>query len=72
MPHWDAAWPNSRARVHFNWKTISVAAWMTVWNFYFQIFEKAVGKEETILFLMHIQTLVVWNRLPADRKSVGR
>ena len=45
---------------------------MTVWNFYFQIFEKAVGKEETILFLMHIQTLVVWNRLPADRKSVGR
>ena len=34
---------------HFNLKTISVAAWMTVWNFYFQIFEKAVGKEETIL-----------------------
>jgi hypothetical protein len=32
---------------HFNWKTISVAAGMTVWNFYFQIFEKAVGKEET-------------------------
>ena len=36
---------------HFNWKTISVAAEMTVWNFYFQIFEKAVGKQETILFL---------------------
>jgi hypothetical protein len=39
---------------HFNWKTISVAAGMTVWNFYFQIFEKAVGKEETILFLTHL------------------
>ena len=25
---------------HFTWKTISVAAAMTLWNFYFQIFEK--------------------------------
>jgi hypothetical protein len=33
---------------HFNWKTISVAAGMTIWNFYFQIFEKAVGKEVTV------------------------
>jgi transposase len=61
---------------HFNWKTISVAAGMTVWNFYFQIFEKAVGKEETILFLTHLlryiktPLLVVWDRLPAHRSRL--
>jgi hypothetical protein len=55
---------------HFNWKTISVAAGMTIWNFYFEIFEK-VGKEETILFLAYLlrylgsSLLVVWDRLPA-------
>jgi hypothetical protein len=26
---------------------------MTIWNFYFQIFEKAVGKEEIITFLSY-------------------
>jgi transposase len=61
---------------HFNWKTISVAAGMTIWNFYFQIFEKAVGKEETILFLTHLlryiktPLLVVWDRLPAHRSRL--
>ena len=61
---------------HFNWKTISVAAGMTVWNFYFQIFEKAVGKQETILFLTHLlryiktPLLVVWDRLPAHRSRL--
>ena len=38
----------------FNWKTISVAAGMTWWNFYFQIFEKSIGKEEVVEFLMHL------------------
>ena len=64
---------------HFKGKTISVAAGMTVWNFYFQIFEKAVGQEETILFLTHLvryiktPLLVVWDRLPAHRsRRVGQ
>ena len=49
---------------------------MTVWNFYFQIFEKAVGKQETILFLTHLlryiktPLLVVWDRLPAHRSRL--
>ena len=61
---------------HFNWKTISVAAGMTLWNFYFEIFEKAVGKEETIIFLTHLlrylgsPLLVVWDRLPAHRSRL--
>jgi transposase len=61
---------------HFNWKTISVAAGMTIWNFYFQIFDKAVGKGETIIFLAHLlrhlksPLLVVWDRLPAHRSGM--
>lgn len=61
---------------HFNWKTISIAAGMTFWNFYFQIFDQAVGKEETVLFLAHLlqhlqrPLLVVWDRLPAHRSKM--
>ena len=63
---------------HFNWKTISIVAGMTFWNFYFRIFDKAVGKEETVVFLSDLlqylrrPLLVVWDRLPAHRsKLVG-
>ena len=61
---------------HFNWKTISVAAGMTLWNFYFQIFDKAVGKEEVVQFLTHLlrhlacPLLIVWDRLPAHRSRL--
>jgi transposase len=47
-----------------------------MWNFYFQIFDKAVGREETIGFLArllrHIQDplLIVWDRLPAHRSRL--
>ena len=57
-PHRCPTWaPRGRTPVlqyHFNWKTISVAAGMTWWNFYFQIFEKSIGKEEVVEFLMHL------------------
>ena len=49
---------------------------MTFWNFYFQIFDKAVGKEETVTFLTHLlrylktPLLVVWDRLPAHRSRL--
>jgi transposase len=62
---------------HFHWKTISVAGGLTLWNFYFQIFDKAVGKEETIIFLAHLlehlrrPLLVVWDRLPAHRSKLA-
>jgi len=51
---------------------------MTVWNFYFQIFEKAVGKEELIIFLAYLvrylkpRLLIVWDRLPAHRSRLVR
>ena len=58
---------------HFHWKTLSVAAGMTWWNFYFQIFEKVIGAVETVEFLLHLllhlagPLLTVWERLPAHR-----
>jgi len=51
---------------------------MTVWNFYFQIFEKAVGQEELIIFLAYLvrylksPLLIVWDRLPAHRSRLVR
>ncbi len=61
---------------HFNWKTISVAAAMTLWNFYFQIFEKAIAKEQVVEFLAYLvqqlpcPLLIVWDRLPAHRSRL--
>ena len=79
-PHRCRTWaPRGETPVlqyHFNWKTISVAAGMTLWNFYFQIFEKTIGKQEVVQFLMHLsrhiagQLLIVWDRLPAHRSGV--
>ena len=79
-PHRCRTWaPRGQTPVlqyHFIWKTISVAAGMTLWNFYFQIFDKAVGKEETVVFLTHLlrhiagPLLLVWDRLPAHRSRV--
>jgi hypothetical protein len=39
---------------HFNWKTLSVIAGVTVWNFYFEIFEQAIKSEQIIEFLKHL------------------
>ena len=61
---------------HFHCKTLSVAAGMTWWNFYFQIFEKAIGAVETGEFLLHLlrhlsgPLLIVWDRLPAHRSRL--
>lgn len=49
---------------------------MTFWNFYFQIFDTAVGKQETVVFLAHLlqriaaPLLVIWDRLPAHRSRL--
>jgi len=79
-PHRCRTWaPRGETPVlqyHFNWKTISVAAAMTLWNFYFQIFEKAIAKEQVVEFLAHLvqqlagPLLIVWDRLPAHRSRL--
>jgi transposase len=61
---------------HFNWKTLSIIAGLTIWNFYFQMFEKSIGSEQVIEFLKHLlrhipgDLLLVWDRLPAHRSRL--
>ena len=79
-PHRCRTWaPRGQTPVlqyHFNWKKISVAAGMTMWNFLFQIFPESMGKEEVVQFLGHLlrhlsgRLLIVWDRLPAHRSRL--
>jgi hypothetical protein len=61
---------------NFNWKSLSVAAGLTSWNFYFRIYAGAVKKEQVVDFLealmRHLRRplLVVWDRLPAHRSRL--
>ena len=49
---------------------------MTLWNFYFQIFEKAIAKEQVVAFLANLAQqiaapmLIIWDRLPAHRSRL--
>ena len=63
---------------NFNWKKLSAAAGITFRNFYFRLYEKAIGGPEVIDFLQalvrHIgrPLLVVWDGLPAHRSALVR
>ena len=61
---------------NFNWTRLSAAAGITFRNFYFRLYEKAMGSPEIIDFLKalvrHIRgpLLIVWDRLPAHRSRL--
>ena len=61
---------------HFNWKTLSVIAGITFWNFYFQLHEKSIKTAEVIEFLRHLlrhlsgPLLIIWDGLPAHRSRL--
>lgn len=46
---------------------------MTLWNFYFQLFDKGISKKEVVVFLCYLiqqissPLLIVWDRLPAHK-----
>jgi transposase len=58
---------------HFTWKTLSVVAGITFWNFYFRLFPGAIRSPQIIEFLTHLlrhlpgKLLIVWDGLPAHR-----
>ena len=78
-PHRCRTWaPRGQTPIlqyNFNWKSLSVAAGLTWWNFYFRIYTGAVKKEQVVDFLealvRHLDQplLVVWDRLPAHRQG---
>src|SRR5690349_12792627 len=54
----------------------SIIRYMTWWSFYFQIFDKAIGKEEIVEFLIRLlrhlpgPLLIIWDGLPAHRSRL--
>lgn len=63
---------------HFNWKTLSVIAGITLWNFYFRLYPGAIRAPQIVAFLKHLlrqipgNLLLVWDRLPAHRSRMVR
>jgi hypothetical protein len=53
-PHRCRTWaPRGQTPIlqyNFNWKTLSVAAGLTLWNFYFSIYAGAIKKEQVVDF----------------------
>ena len=69
-PHRYRTWaPRGETPVlqyHFRWKTLSLMAGMTWWNFYFKLFPGAIKAPQIIEFLQHLlrhlrrPLLVIW------------
>jgi transposase len=63
---------------NFKWKSLSAAAGLTAWNFYFRLYPGAVKSPQVLDFLSalvrHIRQplLLVWDRLPAHRSAMVR
>ena len=63
---------------HFTWKTLSVIAGITWWNFYFKLFPGAIKAPQIITFLQHLMhhlrrpLLVIWDGLPGHRSTAVR
>jgi len=59
----------------FNWKTLSVIAGVTWWNFYFKLFPGPIKEAQIIKFLQHLMRhlrrplLVIWDGLPGHRST---
>jgi len=60
----------------FNWKSLSVAAGLTAWNFYFRLYPGAIQSPPVVDFLNALvrairrPILPVWDRLPAHRSRM--
>src|SRR5947209_8123323 len=79
-PHRCRTWaPRGQTPIlefNFNWKSLSVAAGLTLWNFYFRIYAGAIKKEQVVDFLAALvrhlgqPLLIVWGRLPVHRSRL--
>ena len=60
----------------FNWDNLTIAAGITLWQFYFRLCEGTMGKEEIRDFLQHLwkqihkPILLIWDRLPGHRSRL--
>ena len=80
-PHRCRTWaPRGQTPVlqyNFNWKTLSVAAGLTVWNFYFRLYPGSMKKAQVRDFLQTLvrhlpgPLLLLWDRLPGHRSRLS-
>lgn len=81
-PHRYRTWaPRGQTPVlqyHFRWKTLSLMAGITWWNFYFRLFPGSIKAPQIIEFLTHLMRhlrrplLVIWDGLPGHRSGAVR
>ena len=79
-PHKVRTWsPRGQTPIlqhHFNWKSLSVIAGITFYNFYFQLHDKSIKSPQIIEFLCHLMRhvagnlLIIWDGLPAHRSQL--
>ena len=82
QPHRVRTWaPKGQTPIlqyHFNWKTFSVIAGITVMNFYFQLLKGSVKSEQVIAFLKHLRRhlrgklLILWDGATIHRSRAVR
>jgi len=81
-PHRRRTWaPRGQTPVlqyHFTWKTLSAAAGITWWNFYFRLFPGTIRSPQVVEFLEHLlrhipgRLLIVWDGLRQHRSRMVR
>jgi transposase len=79
-PHRCRTWsPKGQTPVlqyHFNWKTLSVVAGISLWRFYFRLFPGSIKGPQLVEFLTHLMRhvsgplLIIWDGLPTHRSRL--
>jgi hypothetical protein len=60
----------------FNWDNLSIAVGITLWQFYFRLYEGTMAKEQVLDFVRHLNKqiskpiLLIWDRLPGHRSRL--
>lgn len=60
----------------FNWDNLGAIAGITMWNFFFRIYQGSIKAEQVIDFLKHLnrhlpqKLLIIWDGLPAHRSKL--
>ena len=79
-PHRARTWaPRGQTPIlqhHFNWDNLAAVAGITLWNFYFRMYQGSVKGPQVVDFLGHLmrhlpgKLLIVWDGLPAHRSRL--
>ncbi len=78
MRTWSRRGQTPLLQHQFNWDNLSISAGITLWQFYFRLYDGTMRKEEVLDFVQHLvkqirqPILLIWDRLPAHRSRLVR